>query len=376
MLVPTHRRGPQVKNMIGVWSSSSGLLIHEPEMWLRRNNLHGAMIRATTINYPLLSTNFSNDSEGNLIGGEGFFFDLLHLLEADLNFTSSFSTAIDDKFGVETINGTWNGMVGMLVRDETDVVFAALTETSRRNEVIDFSIPIFPKARCTFISRRNIGTVASISLYVKRFSVFTWVIISLMILMVATCFYTVNESGVNRFHSPSDIEPFGLLQSVGLTTMTLIQLSYNVSIKSTSAKILFISSSIFSYIIFTFFACDLIAGMTIGSEEVPISSFQDVLDRGYQVVTRLSSSSHELLKSSKENTTMHTVYYKTMHGDANNFYVNISDALVRLRTEEKTLLWATAYNILGKHDRYEALQTDDGINTQTAWGVQKDSEYR
>ena len=80
--------------------------------------------------------------------------------------------------------------------------------------------------------------------------------------------------------------------------------------------------------------------------------------------------------ASKKNTPMHKVYYSTMHGDADNFYVNISEALVRLSSEEKTLLWATAYNILGKHDRYEALQTEDGINTQTAWGVQKDSEYR
>ena len=318
MTVPTHRRGPKVMNMIGEWTISSGLVIHEPEMWLRRANLHGVMIRATAIDYPLMSTNFSYDSEGNLIGGEGFFFDLLHLLEADLNFTSSLSTAIDDTFGVESNNGTWNGMVGMLIRDETDVVLAALTETARRYEVIDFTIPIFPKARCTFISRRNTGTVASISLYVKRFSVLTWVIISLMALMVAICFYMVNESGVNRFHSPSDIETFGPLQSVGFTTMTLIQLSYNASIKSNSARILFMSSSIFSYIIFTFYACDLIAGMTIGSEEVPINSFKDVLDRGYQVITRLSSSSHELLMSSKENTHMHTVYYSTMEGNKNN----------------------------------------------------------
>ena len=73
---------------------------------------------------------------------------------------------------------------------------------------------------------------------------------------------------------------------------------------------------------------------------------------------------------------MHTVYYNTMHGDPDKLYVNMPDALERMRSEEKTLLWATAFTILGKHDMYKALQIEDAINTQTAWGIQKDSEYR
>ena len=73
---------------------------------------------------------------------------------------------------------------------------------------------------------------------------------------------------------------------------------------------------------------------------------------------------------------MHTVYYNTMHGDPDKLYVNMSRALERIRSEEKTLLWSTEFNILGKGDMYKALQIEDAINTQTSWGIQKDSEYR
>ena len=277
-----HRRGPLVLQMIGEWTNSSGLVVHDPKMWSRRADLRGAEVRATTINYPLMATNFSYDHHGNLIGGKGFLFDILHLLEGDLNFTSSLSLAVDGKFGGKNSNGTWDGMVGMLLRDETDVVVASLTQTSRRYEVIDFTIPLFPKAQCTLLSPRTSGTVTNLTLYVKRFSVMTWAVISIMTLTLAIGFYILSESGINKFHSLSDSEAFGPLQSVGLTTMIMLQLSYNVSINSTSAKILLISCSIFAYIIFTFFACDLIAGMTTGPKEVPIKSFQDVLDRGYQ----------------------------------------------------------------------------------------------
>ena len=269
--------------MIGQWLTSSGLKVYQPKIWQRRANLYGANIRATTIDYPFLATNFTYDIHGRMIGGKGFLFDILHLLESDLNFTTFLSLTVDGKFGGETNNGTWNGMVGMLLRDETDVVVASLTQTSKRYQVIDYTIPIFPNIQATLISRRSSRAVTNLTLYEKRFSFMTWVLISIVMLVMTIGFYIVNESGIDKFHSASDSEPFGPLQSVGLTAMTLMQLSYNISIKSTSARVLFISCTIFAYIMFTFFACDLIAGMTTGSKEVPIKSFQDVLDMGYQV---------------------------------------------------------------------------------------------
>ena len=277
-----NREGPLVLEKIGEWTNSYGLMVYDPIIWRRRANLHGARVRATVIDLPVMSTNFSFDHQGKLIGGKGFLFDLWHVLEGDLNFTSSLSLTIDGKFGGKTRNGTWDGMVGMLLRDEADVILSSLTKTSIRYQVIDFTIPLFPKVHCTFISPRIYGTVTNLTLYVKRFSVLTWAMIFMMTLILAIAFYIVNDSGVNRFHSMSDSEAFGPLQSVGFTAMMLMQLSYNVSIRSTSAKILFMSCSIFAYIIFTFFACDLIAGMTTGPKEVPVKSFQDVLDRGYQ----------------------------------------------------------------------------------------------
>ena len=35
------RDGPLVEQKIGAWSEGEGLMIEEPDMWARRNNLHG-----------------------------------------------------------------------------------------------------------------------------------------------------------------------------------------------------------------------------------------------------------------------------------------------------------------------------------------------
>ena len=40
------------------------------------------------------------------------------------------------------IDGKWNGMVGMLIRDQCDLVASPLTQTMQRDAVIDFTIPL------------------------------------------------------------------------------------------------------------------------------------------------------------------------------------------------------------------------------------------
>ena len=50
-------------------------------MWRRRDNLHGAIVRATCIKYPVLTPEFYYDSDGYISGGKGFMMDLLQLLQ-------------------------------------------------------------------------------------------------------------------------------------------------------------------------------------------------------------------------------------------------------------------------------------------------------
>ena len=112
-------------------------------MWRRRSNLHGAPVRATCIKFPILTPEFYFDEDGNIIGGKGFMMDMLQMLEKDVNMTAAMSLTVDGKFGGKTKNGSFNGMVGMLMRNETDVVVATLTYTPVRQQVVDYTIPIF-----------------------------------------------------------------------------------------------------------------------------------------------------------------------------------------------------------------------------------------
>ena len=135
------RQGPLIEIELGTWGKEVGLKIYDSDIWQRRKDLHGNVMRWTMIDYPILSPEFMYDKDGNIVGGKGYLIDIMNILSKELNFTVALSKSVDDKFGKKTNNGSYNGMVGMLIRNETDVVAAHLTITEDRSEVIDFTIP-------------------------------------------------------------------------------------------------------------------------------------------------------------------------------------------------------------------------------------------
>uniref|UniRef100_A0A915DKL5 Ionotropic glutamate receptor L-glutamate and glycine-binding domain-containing protein n=1 Tax=Ditylenchus dipsaci TaxID=166011 RepID=A0A915DKL5_9BILA len=74
---------------------------------------------------------------------EGFCIDLLEELSNDLGFTYSIHVVRDNKYGGDTGNGSWDGMIGEIMRGEADMVVAPLTANFRRAEVVDFTNHFF-----------------------------------------------------------------------------------------------------------------------------------------------------------------------------------------------------------------------------------------
>ena len=325
-------------------------------MWRRRGNLHGAIIRFTSVKYPILSPEFYYDSDGNIIGGRGFFIDMLEMLEKDLNMTVSLSLSIDGKGGGQTKNGSFNGMVGMLMRNETDVAVASLTYTPVRHTVVDYTIPIFAKAALTLWAPLGKGRMLNYTAFVDIFEINVWIVIATSFLILAIAFYIISTSGVNKFHEYQDSESFGLLNSMALSVILAIQLSYNVIVNSLSARIIYLTGSIIAYFLFSYYECDLTARMTISSEKDDIRNFQDVIDKGYKVLVFHSSSNHEILKNAQKGTAMHKVYWDTMHDYPDQFVMNNAEGVTKIFNREKTLYYAPEIPMLKDVHRLKKLR--------------------
>ncbi|VDM79846.1 unnamed protein product [Strongylus vulgaris] len=73
---------------------------------------------------------------------EGFCIDLLAELSKDLGFTYTIHAVRDGKYGNDVYgNGTWDGMIGEILRGEAEMAVAPLTVNFRRSEVVAFTKP-------------------------------------------------------------------------------------------------------------------------------------------------------------------------------------------------------------------------------------------
>ena len=359
---------------IGEWDNANGLNIYQTNMWKRRNNFHGAEIRWTAIKYPVLSPKFVYDDNGNA-RGEGFLMDLMYMYEKELNFTVVLSESVDRKFGNKIANGSFNGMVGMLVRNETDIVAAHMTITKTRSEVIDYCIP-WKFSVFTLIAPVNRGAQLNYLVYMEvwRDKYLVWGLILASVLLFGLIFYVISQFGPENFHDDSHSDVFGLVQSGAFSAFFYLQLTYRASVTSTAWRIAFITASMCAYVLFSYWTADLTAGMTTGPRNVPIKNFQDIIDNDYTVITRPSTANSELLKTAREGTPMLKVW-NDMKDDESKFHIKISDALNIIDNDPKTLFWAPDTNILG-NTKYEWLKIEDAVYTQAGFGVQQNSEYQ
>ena len=48
--------------------------------------------------------------------------------------------SVDYNWGAKQEDGSWDGMVGMILRDEADIAVSSFFATKERGEVVDFSV--------------------------------------------------------------------------------------------------------------------------------------------------------------------------------------------------------------------------------------------
>lgn len=75
------------------------------------------------------------------------------LLSHALNFSYLLIPAGKIEIGRELPNGSWTGMVGLVQRNEADIVISTLSVSEQRLKVADFSYP-YDRVRLTFATRK------------------------------------------------------------------------------------------------------------------------------------------------------------------------------------------------------------------------------
>ena len=132
----------------GRWSIMFGLQLLDPEIWSRRVSLEGHHINVASAYNPPAVT-YIEDNCANQKCFKGMFADVWHAMAEEMNLTYSIKKS--NQWG-SFINGSWNGMVGMIQRGIADIAVADLTVTKERSSVVDFLPSIMETNEELFIS--------------------------------------------------------------------------------------------------------------------------------------------------------------------------------------------------------------------------------
>ena len=218
-----------VSRKIGQWHLENGIAwLHHGSIWDRRKDLRGMVLQVATLQSGTKVVDLNKTTNAF----HGPFIDLLRLLEEDLNFTATIAPSRDGFWGSETSNGTWNGLVGMLVDGVVDVAWAPLTFNLERSLVIQCS-PILEQLKIGF-AIKPVGNRDKLDMF-SVLEIFTWKswisITLLLILFILILWAYLSFYSKGQHKSPE--EPFAIVlnASIRLSIPTSLE-DHKTSIKA------------------------------------------------------------------------------------------------------------------------------------------------
>ena len=321
---------------IGTWREDKGLAISKTSMWERRSNLEGMSIKAATVSFPPMQILHYDILGESIISSGGLFLEPLNIMAEELNFTINFIIPNDGQWGSLVNYSSWTGMIGMLVNKEADIAVADLSTTEARQRVVTFGRSI-AEEELTLISATTGEPYGNPLIYREIFPNSVWYLCFGMIIILSTCFYIMNYSGINLMHNHFDSEEFSITNSLGLSLTFFRQIYYNVNINCKSARLLFILSAVFTYLLYIHYTAYLTAASTYGTKS-KIHSFWDIINSDYKVTVSGNGVYHDFLKYAKQGTSMYEVYHKTIK-DRPGAIVPSSDDARKSLGKEKTLIY-------------------------------------
>ena len=380
--------GPTVQELVGYWEIKKGITFHKKmNRWERRNNLKGATLVNCLLENGIYS-DFITDKSGTLIGSKGYFPDMLFLITYKLNLTVK---TVKSPWTMELMeNGSWTGEIGFLQRKDVDVVSSGLGINLQRSDFIDYPLPT-DRSPLTLIAAIPKKNVPNIWVYVRVFGVQQWIIF--ISLLVLTVIGLTLGNGLSKDEAPrifgtkkgaqKEYKLNSVFSGFALLCLFTIQMGSHTNSKQLAQRLLTLTASFLTLLLFVYYTTDITAEMTAGTRGIQIRTFEDVIHHNYKVISN-SPYSEAVLSESKPGTAKREVYDKH-YENINTKNKNIQDQnihiLQKVISDPKTLYYAQAGSIIPEPsdkiltDQVFTLKMDDAFYGAATLPLQKESEF-
>ncbi|XP_046146027.1 ionotropic receptor 25a isoform X1 [Osmia bicornis bicornis] len=234
------------------------------------------------------------DENGNEIW-EGYCIDFVKKLSEEMQFDYDLVVPQDRQFGKKLPNGQWNGLIGDLAKGETDIVIAALTMTSEREEVIDFVAPYFEQSGILIVMRKPVRkpslfkfmTVLKVEVWLSIVGALTLTGIMIWILDK----YSPYSARNNKRLYPYPCREFTLKESFWFALTSFTPQGGGEAPKALSSRTLVAAYWLFVVLMLATFTANLAAFLTVERMQSPVQSLEQLARQSRINYTVLANSS-------------------------------------------------------------------------------------
>uniref|UniRef100_A0A646QE29 Kainate2 n=1 Tax=Hemiscolopendra marginata TaxID=943146 RepID=A0A646QE29_9MYRI len=215
---------------------------------------------------------------------EGYVVDLMKELAKILNFTFEiYDTPGSSKYGSLNASGLWDGMIGEIIYNKSDMALADLTITTTRQEVVDFSTP-FINLGISILYKKPQKEPPALFSFLDPFSIEVWLYMSAAYIGVSIILFVLArfspyewENPYPCIQEPEELENnFSFLNSLWFTIGSLMQQGSDIAPKAVSTRIVAGMWWFFTLIIISSYTANLAAFLTVETVSSSIESASDL----------------------------------------------------------------------------------------------------
>ena len=248
----------EVSNHVESWQNGA-LLKQSTSLLHRRSDLKGCTFKVGVVEYkPYLFITGTNISTIR-----GFDIELLKYLKEAMNFDFVYVFPDDGEFGSKSANGSWSGLVKLLVDKEIHFTASSLANTFERSQVIDFSVSFSTYYADLISQTRNSIRVNS---FLAVFNKSTW--ISLVFTLMALVF---------------GIGFIALAHNTGSITLSFFAIIGGFLCQGTpqicsalSVRVIMVTCLLFGMVSFAVFGALLTSVLSVNLEEKLVDSLEEI----------------------------------------------------------------------------------------------------
>ena len=370
------KNGPKIQNEIGRFNETHGFTMDNENIWERRKNLGGITLENLTLRkfnfLPLVD--MRPDPDSDKIQVTGYQKDVLLQLGKIMNFSVVNKLSVDGQFGAKNPNGSWNGMVGMLTRNDGDVCIAGFAITNARSKVIDFSLPLFRQS-WILMTQKPKGKLFNVWAYMEALGLVPWAVLVAVLLGLAFGFLMISRMDPHAIHNPYDSERFGILNAIGLVMIALLQRDYHINKSKSSVRLLFVVTCLSTYMIFAYYSAVLTSSMTVLEPQNQLKSYNDIITYSYNMLVLRGSNFETFLKESKPPSIFHEIYEKRIKNNPVAILDSFADIMDTVVKDSKSVYFGPWILNFANPDWYPLELPGSPRNNFNAMGLRKHSEF-